>query len=131
MVEKAQVSHATTRELAGEVPLDVRVLEELPTTGAFEAVDTAADDVAIIAFTSGTTGTPKGTVHFHRDLLACCDTFAREVLRPSSEDVFTGTPPIAFTFGLGAEVLFPFRFGASTAPVPRRPTCSRRSAATP
>jgi 2-aminobenzoate-CoA ligase len=60
-------------------------------------------------------------VHFHRDLLACCDTFAKEILRPQPTDVFSGTPPIAFTFGLGAAVLFPFRFGASTAPVARPP----------
>jgi 2-aminobenzoate-CoA ligase len=79
--------------------------------------DTAADDVAIIAFTSGTTGTPKGCVHLHRDLLATCDTFARHVLDPRPDDVFGGSPPIAFTFGLGAHVLFPLRFGASTAPV--------------
>jgi 2-aminobenzoate-CoA ligase len=118
VVSKAQVSHAlVTRELAGEVgPLDIRLLEELPARGSFEPVDTAADDVAIIAFTSGTTGTPKGCVHFHRDLLACCDTFAASILRPSPDDVFSGTPPLAFTFGLGAAVLFPLRFGASTAP---------------
>ena len=95
------------------------MIEDLPERGAFEPVDTAADDVAIIAFTSGTTGAPKGCVHFHRDLLACCDTFARAVLDPRSTDVFSGTPPIAFTFGLGASLLFPLRFGASVAPVAR------------
>ena len=100
---------------------DVRVLEELPTSGSFDPVDTAADDVAIIAFTSGTTGVPKGCMHFHRDLLATCDTFAREILDPQPDDVFSGTPPLAFTFGLGAAVLFPFRFGASTAPVAKPP----------
>ncbi len=123
VVEKAQATHAiSARGLAGEIgPLDVRVLEELPTSGSFEPVDTAADDVAIIAFTSGTTGVPKGCMHFHRDLLATCDTFAREILDPKPDDVFSGTPPLAFTFGLGAAVLFPFRFGASTAPVARPP----------
>ena len=87
------------------------------TRGAFDPVDTAADDVAIIAFTSGTTGTPKGCVHLHRDLLATCDTFARHILDPRASDVFSGTPPIAFTFGLGGQVLFPMRFGAAMAPV--------------
>jgi 2-aminobenzoate-CoA ligase len=87
--------------------------------GEFEPVDTAADDVAIIAFTSGTTGVPKGCVHFHRDLLATCDTFGREILEPQPDEVFSGTPPLAFTYGLGGLVLFPLRFGASTAPVAR------------
>jgi 2-aminobenzoate-CoA ligase len=79
----------------------------------FRAVDTAADDVALLAFTSGTTGRPKATMHFHRDLLAVADTFSRHVVRPTAEDVFTGTPPLAFTFGLGGLLLFPFRVGAS------------------
>ncbi|MFF2653132.1 AMP-binding protein [Streptomyces sp. NPDC058045] len=79
----------------------------------FEAVETAADDVALIAFTSGTTGLPKGCMHFHRDVLAVCDTFARHVLKPVPEDVFAGSPPLGFTFGLGGLVLFPLRAGAS------------------
>lgn len=118
VVAKARVRKAlVTRDLAGEVNVEDKLaLEDLPTQGWYEPVDTAADDVAIIAFTSGTTGVPKGCVHFHRDLLACCDTFAREVLDPQPSDVFSGSPPIAFTFGLGASLLFPLRFGASTAP---------------
>lgn len=80
----------------------------------FEACDTAADDVCLIAFTSGTTGAPKGCMHFHRDVLAMCDLFPRHVLRPSSDDVFCGTPPLAFTFGLGGLLCFPLRVGAST-----------------
>jgi 2-aminobenzoate-CoA ligase len=80
----------------------------------FEACDTAADDVVLIAFTSGTTGRPKGTMHFHRDVLAICDTFSREIVRPTADDVFIGSPPIAFTFGLGGLVAFPLRVGAST-----------------
>jgi 2-aminobenzoate-CoA ligase len=80
----------------------------------FEAVETAADDVCLIAFTSGTTGEPKGTMHFHRDLLAICDSYARNVLRAEASDRFIGSPPIAFTFGLGGIVLFPMRIGAST-----------------
>jgi 2-aminobenzoate-CoA ligase len=79
----------------------------------FDAVDTAADDVALIAFTSGTTGKPKGAMHFHRDVLACCDTFSRYVLQPSSDDLFCGSPPLAFTFGLGGLLLFPLRAGAA------------------
>jgi 2-aminobenzoate-CoA ligase len=80
----------------------------------FSAVDTAADDVALLAFTSGTTGRPKATMHFHRDVLAIADTFSRHLLEPTPDDVFTGTPPIAFTFGLGGAVVFPLRVGAST-----------------
>jgi 2-aminobenzoate-CoA ligase len=80
----------------------------------FTNVDTAADDVALLAFTSGTTGRPKATMHFHRDVLAIADTFSKQVVRPTRDDIFTGTPPIAFTFGLGGLVVFPLRIGAST-----------------
>ena len=68
----------------------------------------------MLAFTSGTTGKPKATMHFHRDVLANADTFSHHVLKPTKDDVFTGTPPIAFTFGLGGLVVFPLRVGAST-----------------
>ncbi|MCX7961570.1 MAG: AMP-binding protein [Burkholderiales bacterium] len=81
----------------------------------FENVDTAADDPALIAFTSGTTGKPKGTIHFHRDVIAMCDVFPRHCLEPTPEDIFIGTPPLAFTFGLGGLLAFPLRFGASVA----------------
>jgi 2-aminobenzoate-CoA ligase len=80
----------------------------------FPAVPTAADDVALLAPTSGTTGHPKVTMHFHRDVLANADTFARHVVRPLPADVFTGTPPLGFTFGLGGLVVFPLRAGASS-----------------
>jgi 2-aminobenzoate-CoA ligase len=80
----------------------------------FNNIDTAADDVVLIAFTSGTTGKPKGTVHFHRDVLAICDTFPKHTLGIAPDDVCIGTPPLAFTFGLGGVLLFPFRVGAST-----------------
>ncbi len=83
-------------------------------SGRFTNVDTAADDVALLGPTSGTTGTPKITMHFHRDILANADTFARHILQPTPADVFAGSPPLAFTFGLGGLVVFPLRFGAST-----------------
>jgi len=80
----------------------------------FTNVATAADDVALIAFTSGTTGKPKGTMHFHRDVVAMCDCFPRSILRAGKDDVFVGTPPLAFTFGLGGMLCFPMRVGASS-----------------
>ncbi len=80
----------------------------------FDDVATSSDDVALLAFTSGTTGRPKSTMHFHRDVLAICDTFSRHLLRPTADDVFTGTPPFGFTFGLGGVLLFPLHAGAST-----------------
>lgn len=79
----------------------------------FQAVDTAVDDVALLGFTSGTTGSPKATMHFHRDLLIIADGYAREVLQVTPEDVFVGSPPLAFTFGLGGLAVFPLRFGAA------------------
>jgi 2-aminobenzoate-CoA ligase len=80
----------------------------------FANCDTAASDVAFIAFTSGTTGQGKGTMHFHRDVLAASDCFPRHVLRPRRDDIFCGSPPLAFTYGLGGLLLFPLRIGAST-----------------
>ena len=80
----------------------------------FAACDTAAHDVCLIAFTSGTTGEPKGTMHFHRDMLATCDSYGRHVLRANGGDRFIGSPPLAFTFGLGGLVLFPMRVGAAS-----------------
>ena len=77
------------------------------------ACDTAADDICLISFTSGTTGVPKGTMHFHRDVLAICDCFPRHILKSSADDLFIGTPPLAFTFGLGGLLLFPLRVGAA------------------
>jgi 2-aminobenzoate-CoA ligase len=79
----------------------------------FEAVPTGRDDVALLGFTSGTTGEPKATAHFHRDLLIIADGYAREVLNVTPADVFVGSPPLAFTFGLGGLAIFPLRFGAT------------------
>jgi 2-aminobenzoate-CoA ligase len=79
----------------------------------FDAVETSQDDVALLGFTSGTTGDPKATMHFHRDLLIIADGYAREVLGVTPDDVFVGSPPLAFTFGLGGLAVFPLRFGAA------------------
>jgi 2-aminobenzoate-CoA ligase len=79
----------------------------------FDNADTAADDTCLIAFTSGTTGVPKGTMHFHRDVMAACACWPRHVLRPREDDVFIGSPPLAFTFGLGGLLLFPLAAGAA------------------
>ena len=123
-VQLALCDHRFTAELAavpgvaiitfgGDDAADLKALAAAK-PGTFASVATAGDDVAMIAFTSGTTGRPKAAMHFHRDLLATCDTYSRLVLRPGAEDLFTGTPPLAFTFGLGALLLFPLRAGAAT-----------------
>jgi 2-aminobenzoate-CoA ligase len=79
----------------------------------FKNVATAADDVCMLAFTSGTTGKPKATMHFHRDVLAIADTFSRYVIQPTPDDLFAASPPLAFTFGLGQSLVFPLRAGAA------------------
>lgn len=134
ILRKAEVSHALCDVRLAEPLLEAKApqlhmvatwgdgaLEELVARSDpdFAACDTAADDVALIAFTSGTTGEPKGCMHFHRDILAICDTYGRHVLRAGPSDRFIGSPPLAFTFGLGGLVLFPFRIGA-TAILPER-----------
>ena len=88
-----------------------RIALDKPVT--FHAVPTGRDDVALLGFTSGTTGEPKATMHFHRDLLIIADGYAREVLKVTPDDVFVGSPPLAFTFGLGGLAIFPLRFGAT------------------
>ncbi|MEO0410726.1 MAG: AMP-binding protein [Pseudomonadota bacterium] len=80
----------------------------------FDTVHTAQNDVCLLAFTSGTTGEPKACMHFHRDVMAMCDTFSRHILQPARDDIFIGTPPLAFTFGLGALLAFPFHARATT-----------------
>jgi 2-aminobenzoate-CoA ligase len=132
IVNKAQITHALCdKRLEAELKLaqsacptlkQVRYWYDDATdaliqkqSGEFSNADTAAEDVAVIAFTSGTTGKPKGTMHFHRDVIAMCDCFPRSCLKPGKEDIFIGSPPLAFTFGLGGLLCFPLRFGASTA----------------
>ncbi len=110
-----------TRPLAGDLHRivywgnsELEALMAKPGYECFTAHDTASDDVCLIAFTSGTTGEPKGTMHFQRDMLASCDSYAKHVLEPRRDDRFIGSAPLAFTFGLGGHVLFPFRIGAAT-----------------
>jgi len=139
IVTKAQVSHALCdARLADELDaarahcpmlatvalfgtgdsrdLDARMAAK---AAGFANVDTAAEDTALIAFTSGTTGRPKGTMHFHRDVMAACDCWPRSTLRASPDALFTGSPPLAFTFGLGGLLLFPLSIGAATLLVER------------
>jgi 2-aminobenzoate-CoA ligase len=141
VISKAEVSHALCdarlgdelRAAAARCPaltqvgyfngdgpdgLEARALSK---PAAFSNVDTAADDTCIIAFTSGTTGQPKGTMHFHRDVIAICECWPRHVLRATADDVFIGSPPLAFTFGLGGMLLFPMHAGASTVLLEKSP----------
>ena len=134
IIEKGQVSHAlcdhalraeleaaaaqspvlAQRVFFGDASaqgLESRMAEQ---SAHFETLDTAADDTCLLAFTSGTTGQPKATMHFHRDVMASCACFPPHVLRATADDVFIGSPPLAFTFGLGGLTLFPMSVGAST-----------------
>lgn len=109
----ADIPGLRTTLYGGNAPDDLlRLSANKP--ASYGAVDTSADDVALIAFTSGTTGHPKGCVHFHRDVLAVADTFSARVLRPRPDDVFAGSPPLGFTYGLGGLLVFPLHAGAST-----------------
>jgi 2-aminobenzoate-CoA ligase len=134
IIDKAQISHALCDlRLAEEMKLaaaecptlsQLRFFNDGSADGleaamarhatAFTNVDTAADDTCLMAFTSGTTGQPKGTMHFHRDVMAACACWPPHVLRPKADDIFIGSPPLAFTFGLGGLLLFPMSVGAST-----------------
>lgn len=139
IIDKAQVTHALCEEsLAQELcaaAAELPVLRQVRCYGgmqessletaaarqspAFDNVPTAADDTCLIAFTSGTTGMPKGTMHFHRDLMAACACWPPHVLKAKARDRFVGSPPLAFTFGLGGLVLFPMSVGASTILLPK------------
>src|ERR1043166_4795559 len=100
---------------------DLEALMGKPGYDNFKACATSRDDVCLIAFTSGTTGEPKGTMHFQRDMLASCDSYGKHVLQPTRDDRFIGSAPLAFTFGLGGAVLFPFRIGAATIQLEKAP----------
>jgi 2-aminobenzoate-CoA ligase len=113
-MEKAKAQSADLKQIVYWGNAGLEPLMAKPGYENFTACDTASDDVCLIAFTSGTTGEPKGTMHFHRDMLAICDSYAKHVVRAEPSDRFTGSPPLAFTFGLGGLVLFPLRIGAST-----------------
>ena len=116
-MEKARAQAPTLQRVVYWGSESADALESLmakPGYENFAACDTAAHDVCLIAFTSGTTGEPKGTMHFHRDMLATCDSYGRHVLRANGGDRFIGSPPLAFTFGLGGLVLFPMRVGAAS-----------------
>ncbi|SCK28822.1 AMP-binding protein [Vogesella sp. LIG4] len=138
ILQLAQISHALCdAQLAEELLLaqqDCPALQQVQLYGSagferllaakpddFTAVDTAASDPALIAFTSGTTGVPKGCIHFHRDVMVMCELVPRHFLQPQAGDVFIGTPPLAFTFGLGALLCFPLYSRASTVLLERLP----------
>src|SRR6202521_2827268 len=112
-LEASAIPNLTTLLYGGTGQVDLTQLSARKST-ELENVATAADDVCMLAFTSGTTGKPKSTMHFHRDVLAIADTFSLHVLRPASDDLFAGSPPLAFTFGLGQSVVFPLCAGAAT-----------------
>jgi len=134
IVDKAQISHALCdQRLADELQLagpqcptlakvlhfhsdapDALEARAAAKPATFDNVATAAEDTCLMAFTSGTTGTPKGTMHFHRDVMAACACWPAHSLRASPDDVFIGSPPLAFTFGLGGLLLFPLAIGASS-----------------
>lgn len=105
------LQHLRMFNTQGADSLEAAMAKQSPT---FDAVDTAATDVCIFGFTSGTTGMPKATMHFHRDVMAICACWPPHVLKATPDDVFIGSPPLAFTFGLGGLVLFPMAIGAST-----------------
>jgi 2-aminobenzoate-CoA ligase len=141
IIHKARVTHALCdRRLADELSLAAAECPELreirwfsddspagleaamaTKPASFVNVETAADDTCLLAFTSGTTGQPKATMHFHRDVMAACACWPTHVLRASPDDIFIGSPPLAFTFGLGGLLLFPLSIGASAVLIERAP----------
>ena len=124
LADEMEKTKPLARELSRTVYWGNGDLEKLmakPGYERFTVCDTASDDVCLIAFTSGTTGEPKGTMHFQRDMLASADSYSKYVLQPNRDDRFIGSAPLAFTFGLGGHVLFPFRIGATTIQLEKAP----------
>lgn len=119
LMEDMESAYEACEHLQNLVKFDdlERLAEKKP--AEFDNVDTAIDDPVLIAFTSGTTGAPKGCIHFHRDVLASTDAFFKNTIPCDENDVFTGSPPLAFTFGLGMHAVFPMRLGASSALIER------------
>ncbi|TAK84671.1 MAG: 2-aminobenzoate-CoA ligase [Betaproteobacteria bacterium] len=117
--EEMQAAAAGSKDLKRVVYFDDLEALAARRSASFCNVETAADDIAMIAFTSGTTGVPKAAAHFHRDVMAMCDAWPRSILQPGASDVFCGTPPLAFTYGLGIMLCIPMRFGASTVLIER------------
>ncbi len=113
-VEKIRGSRSVTEPVASLRVLNLVATPTVRPSFSTDLVRTARESLAIVAYTSGSTGTPKGCMHSHRDILAVCDSYARYVLKPTSADRFGGHPTMAFVYGLGGLLLFPFRFGAST-----------------
>ncbi|MTH80093.1 AMP-binding protein [Paracoccus aestuariivivens] len=111
MAESAHLKRIVTFDGTAGLEGELDRVADVKPSGPFW-VETGRDDVALLGFTSGSTGVPKATMHFHRDLLIIADAYAREVLDVQPEDVFVGSPPLAFTFGLGGLAIFPLRFGA-------------------
>jgi 2-aminobenzoate-CoA ligase len=119
LLEELELARADRPVLATVIPFNTLnepgslAVRSAAKPGDFSACATSADDVAMMAFTSGTTGKPKAAVHTHRDVLAACEAWPRHVLRATPEDIVVGSPPLAFTFGLGGLLLFPMWAGAS------------------
>ena len=111
-LKKVSFLRSAESQLDGVNSLDMTALSH---STKFENFSSLSTDCCILAFTSGTTGVPKATIHTHRDVMSICTCWPQFVLKPEQSDVFIGSPPIAFTFGLGGLILFPMTFGASVA----------------
>lgn len=122
MMDELLEAQADCPSLTQIIPFDGKsefefFLNDMPST--FTNIETSSDDVATLAFTSGTTGDPKACMHFHRDIMSMVHTFSNHIVNPSPDDIFAGSPPLAFTFGLGGMLIFPLAARASTVLEPK------------